>query len=189
MSLINILKNKTVNTYVDVSRFHMNKHEKLLQQLCQVRITFYFSSLTPNPRNSSLCESGIASDGGKNQQIRNTAVATIVTNKGMTIFSQWEKVLAFDMYLNVLLLLLYQYNHGEIWKKCFQWFADVLVDCMFKKILRCSSPQCNEGYQSGSIISDISIGSFQHAESRWRGLAIFEGTSTIALLWQPNKCS
>lgn len=34
--------------YVDVSRFHMNKHEKLLQQLCQVRITFYFSSLTPN---------------------------------------------------------------------------------------------------------------------------------------------
>lgn len=71
--------------YVDVSRFHMNKHEKLLQQLCQVRLTFYFSSLTPNPRNSSLCVSGIASDGGKNQLIRNTAVATIVSNKGMTI--------------------------------------------------------------------------------------------------------
>ena len=47
-------------------------------------------------------------------------------------------------------------------KNCFQWSADVLVDCMFKKILRCSSPQCNEGYQSGSIISDISIGSLHH---------------------------
>ena len=74
------------NKHVDVSiRFHMNKHEKLLQQLCQVRITFYFSLLTPNPRNSSLTVSGIASDGGKNQLIRNTAVATIVSNKGRTI--------------------------------------------------------------------------------------------------------
>ena len=52
---------------------------------------------------------------------------------------------------------------------------------MFKKILRCSSPQRNEGYQSGSIISDISIGSFQHAESRWRGLAIFGGVSTCTI--------
>ena len=79
---------KQDSKYVDASGFHMNKHEKLLQQLCQVRITFYFSSLTPNPRNSSLCEPGIASDGGKNQQIRNTAVAAIVSNKGRTIFSQ-----------------------------------------------------------------------------------------------------
>ena len=55
------------NEHFDVSiRFQMNKHEKLLQQLCQVRITFYFSLLTPNPRNSSLTVSGIASDGGKN---------------------------------------------------------------------------------------------------------------------------